>query len=242
MRSTSRSRLPWRRVAVRPRRRAHGRCGGGSRRTRGGGGRAPDRSGRRRRARAQGTEGGAALDARAGRALRSRGGRPPSRRAALRGRQAAARRAVLRAARLGRGARRTGVRRLARRDGRPHEPPRRAASAGRGRPAQPRRGPLLGRPAGSGGRLARRRGLRAGHGVRGGRRQPPPSRLREGPSDLRHDDPAAERAGGPDPAATARPPSPRLRAERRGEAAVRRRPAAARHAALGGAGLRPGGA
>ena len=132
----------------------------------------------RRRARAQGAEGGAALDARARRARRSRGGRPSvAPRSSTRPASGSA--AAQSFARLDSLEARVGqaFAALARRHGRPPEPPRRAASAGAQSSSSTSAWRSSGRALpGARGRLARGRGLRAGHGVRGGRRQPPPSR------------------------------------------------------------------
>ena len=128
------------------------------------------RPARRRVARrARAAAGRAAADARARRPRRPRGASPSRRGAALYAAgQARAGRPRVRAARLARGARRPGVRRLAGRDGRPAEPARRPPPAERGRAAQPRHRALLGRPG-----AARR--------THGGRR-PPPSPTRRTPS------------------------------------------------------------
>ena len=122
------SRLPWRRVAPVARHRRSPRAAAavavGRRR---GGRRAPDRHARGCRRRADATSGGASLDARARCPGRPRGRRAPARRRLYADGRRVARGSAVRALRLARGARRPGVRDLARRHRRPPQPARRAS-------------------------------------------------------------------------------------------------------------------
>ena len=123
------ARLPWRRVAPVARRRRHRRRGRGRRGARRRNRRAAERDARGRCRRAAAPSGSAAVDARARRPRRPRGGRAArAARLYADGKRVRGRPGV-RALRLARGARRPGVRRVARRHRRPPEPARGAPSA-----------------------------------------------------------------------------------------------------------------